>query len=63
VITIVRDPQLRNKLDKGIFRNNDVFQSYYSDEKEDWVYEDRTGCSYFVVEVLSRELWGLSHYT
>lgn len=34
-------------MDKGIFRNRDVFQSYYSDEKEDWVYEDRTGLLQF----------------
>jgi hypothetical protein len=34
-------------LDKDIFRDNDVFQSYYSEEKQDWVYEDRTGLLLF----------------
>ena len=36
-----------HKLGKDIFRDKDVFQSYYSDEKQDWIYEDRTGLLLF----------------
>jgi hypothetical protein len=46
-LRVYHNPEATHKLDKGVFRNNDVFQSYYSDEKEDWVYEDRTGLLLF----------------
>ena len=46
-LRVYHNPEATHKLDKGIFRNNDMFQWYYSDEKEDWVYEDRTGLLLF----------------
>ena len=46
-LRVYHNPEATHKLDKGIFRNNDVFQSYYSEEKQDWVYEDRTGLLLF----------------
>jgi hypothetical protein len=46
-LRVYHNPEATHILDKGIFRNNDAFQWYYSDEKEDWVYEDRTGLLLF----------------
>jgi hypothetical protein len=46
-LRVYHNPEATHKLDKGIFRNNDVFRSYYSEEKHDWVYEDRTGLLLF----------------
>jgi hypothetical protein len=46
-LRVYHNPAATHKLDKNIFRNKDVYQSYYSEEQEDWVYEDRTGLLMF----------------
>jgi hypothetical protein len=46
-LRVYHNPNATHKLTKDIFRDNDVFQSYYSEEKQDWVYEDRTGLLLF----------------
>jgi len=46
-LRVYHNPEAIHKLDKDIFRDNDVFQSYYSEEKQDWVYEDKTGLLLF----------------
>ena len=46
-LRVYHNPNATHELDKDIFRDNDVFQSYYSEEKQDWVYEDRTGLLLF----------------
>jgi hypothetical protein len=46
-LRVYHNPEATHKLKKDIFRDNDVFQSYYSEEKQDWVYEDRTGLLLF----------------
>jgi hypothetical protein len=46
-LRVYHNPNATHELNKDIFRDNDVFQSYYSEEKQDWVYEDRTGLLLF----------------
>lgn len=46
-LRVYHNPNATHKLKKDIFRDNDVFQSYYSEEEQDWVYEDRTGLLLF----------------
>ena len=46
-LRVYHNPNATHKLNKDIFRDNDVFQSYYSEEKQDWVYEDRAGLLLF----------------
>jgi hypothetical protein len=46
-LRVYHNPEATHKLNKDVFRDNDVFQSYYSEEKQDWVYEDRTGLLLF----------------
>jgi hypothetical protein len=46
-LRVYHNPNARYELAKDIFRDKDVFQSYYSEEKQDWVYEDRTGLLLF----------------
>ena len=46
-LRVYNNPEATHKLGKDIFRHKDVFQSYYSEEKQDWVYEDRTGLLQF----------------
>jgi hypothetical protein len=46
-LRVYHNPEATHKLDKSIFRNRDVFQSYYSEDEQDWVYEDRTGLLQF----------------
>ena len=46
-LRLYHNPEATHKLNKDIFRDTDVFQSYYSEEKQDWVYEDRTGLLLF----------------
>ena len=46
-LRVYHNPNATHELKKDIFRDKDVFQSYYSEEKQDWVYEDRTGLLLF----------------
>jgi hypothetical protein len=46
-LRVYHNPEATHKLNKEIFRDNDVFQSYCSEDKQDRVYEDRTGLLLF----------------
>jgi len=46
-LRIYHNPSATHQLDKSIFRHKDVFQSYYSEQDKDWVYEDRDGLLLF----------------
>jgi hypothetical protein len=46
-LRIYHNPSARYQLDKSIFRHKDVFQSYYREQNQDWVYEDRDGLLLF----------------
>ena len=46
-LRVYHNSNATHKLKKDIFRDNDVFQSHYSEEEQDWVYEDRTGLLLF----------------
>jgi hypothetical protein len=46
-LRIYHNPQATHKLDPCIFRHRDVFQSYFSELNDDWVYEYREGLLLF----------------
>jgi len=46
-LRVYHNPLATHKLDTSIFRHNDVFQSYYSEEHQDWAYDLRDGLLLF----------------
>jgi hypothetical protein len=46
-LRVYRNPLATHPLDPGVFRHRDVFQSYYSEDSDDWVYEFREGLLLF----------------
>jgi hypothetical protein len=42
-LRVYHNPQATYKLDPGVFRHRDVFQTYFSDACDDWIYEHRDG--------------------
>jgi hypothetical protein len=46
-LRIYHNPLASHPLDRSVFRNRDVFQSYYSEADDDWVYEFREGLLLF----------------
>ncbi len=46
-LRVYHNPLAKNKLDPYLFRHRNVFQTYYSDAKDDWVYERRDGLLLF----------------
>jgi hypothetical protein len=46
-LRVYHNPSATHALNPGIFRHKDVYQTYYSEEQDDWVYEDRTGLLMF----------------
>jgi hypothetical protein len=46
-LRVYHNPTATHKLDVSIFRHNDVFQSYYSEEHQDWAYDQRDGLLLF----------------
>jgi hypothetical protein len=46
-IRVYHNPLARYPLDPAIFRHRDVFQTYYSEDQDDWVYEFRDGLLLF----------------
>ena len=40
-LRVYHNPEAAHKLNQDIFRDKDVFQSYYSEEKQNWVYEEQ----------------------
>jgi hypothetical protein len=54
-LRVYHNPLATHPLDPGVFRNRDVFQSYYSEVSGDWLYEFREGLLLFRrVETLVR---------
>ena len=46
-LRVCHNPLAAHPLDRGVFRNRDVFQSYYSEDQNDWVHEFRDGLLLF----------------
>lgn len=46
-LRVYHNPLAVHPLDHAVFRNRDVFQSYYSQDRDDWVYESRDGLLLF----------------
>jgi hypothetical protein len=46
-LRVYHNPLATHPLDRGLFHNRDVFQSYYSEDQNDWVYEFRDGLLLF----------------
>ena len=46
-LRVYHNPLATHPLDRGVFRHRDVFQSYYSEASDDWVYEFREGLLLF----------------
>lgn len=54
-LRVYHNPLASHPLDPAVFRNRDVFQSYYSEDQDDWIYEFRDGILLFRrVETLVR---------
>ena len=56
-LRVYHNPAATHKLDMSVFRHPDVFQSYYSEEQQDWAYDYRDGLLLFrsVLTVLRRQ--------
>jgi len=50
-LRVYHNPSASHKLDVNAFRHPDVFQSYFSDEEGDWMYDQRDGL------LLFRNVW------
>jgi hypothetical protein len=46
-LRVYHNPLAKHPIDPSLFRHRDVFQSYYSEETDDWVYEFRDGLLLF----------------
>jgi hypothetical protein len=46
-LRVYHNPQATHKLDPRVFCHRDVFQSYFSESSDDWVYEHREGLLLF----------------
>jgi hypothetical protein len=46
-LRVYHNPLAAHPLDRAVFRHRDVFQSYYSEDRDDWVYEFRDGLLLF----------------
>jgi hypothetical protein len=58
-LRVYHNPLATHPLDRGVFRHRDVFQSYYSEANDDWVYEFSDGLLLFRrVETLVRRAPG-----